>query len=157
MGVTVNHLDLNREPEGSFLKVFIYIGNEKPSTILNNAIHQELGEMEYFEFVDEHMDNPWTRAVITNIKNHERTELNVEGRRFYLYKFQDEGRIQVYFPSYSEGIDVRPQPVMVLALMQLDDSKGYNAFIDSELSDLWSRLVIFGLNDIPQTRLNIQP
>lgn len=154
MEVTIKCLNLNKCPQGSLLKEFIFLGNENPTVVLNNFVSKELEKREYFEFVDHNMDNPWTRIIITDIESLEKCEMIVENRKFDLFTLHDDGKIQVFFLSYSDDKDERPYPILELALIQLANRRGYNAFIDSELQDIWSRLVVFRLNDIPQTRLN---
>jgi hypothetical protein len=58
--------------------------------------------------------------------------------------------------TYVEGIDKRPNPVMDIAKIEIAKSQGYNSYIDSDISDLWSRLIIFGVNEIKQEEFKDQ-
>jgi hypothetical protein len=128
----------------------MFVGNENPVEILDEVIKKYVGENEYFEFIDANMDNPWTRVVLKEIEGFQKTKMNVEGRIFEFYQLHKSDNVEVIYLNYSQGIDERPYPIMDLALIKLANYRVFNAYIDSDISDLWSRLVIFGVNDIPQ-------
>jgi hypothetical protein len=37
--------------------------------MLDNAIHEYVGNNHYHELMDAHMDNPWMRVVLSDINN----------------------------------------------------------------------------------------
>lgn len=148
MGIRINRIELNGNDNKTSLAVFIYTGNENPVQVLDNAISTYVDENEFYEFVDDNMDNPWTRVILKEMEGFDKTELMVEGRKFDLFKLHKSSNIEVVFLSYSDDKDLRPNPIMDFALGQFANHRGYNSFIDSDISDIWSRLVIIGMNDI---------
>lgn len=151
MSVKINRIILNGNNFNYSLAVFMYVGNQNPKDILDKAISTYVGDNEYFELVDDYLDNPWTRVIAKELfENFEPEKVDLEGRKFDKYTLHEEGNIGVIYFNYIEGNDERPHPIMELAKMHFSNGRGYNAYIDSELTDQWSRLMIFGVNDMPQ-------
>lgn len=147
MGIKINRIELNGKDSKPSIAVFMYSGNEDPVETLDKAVATYVGENEFYEYVDDNMDNPWTRVILKEIDGFEKTDFIVEGRTFDLYKLHKSTSIEVAFLSYSKGSDLRPNPIMDFALGQFANRRGYNSFIDSDISDIWSRLVIIGINE----------
>lgn len=157
MSVKINRIILNGNSDNCSLAVFMYIGNKNPKIILDEAIEKYVGNSEYFEFVDDNMDNPWTRIIAKEIfENFKMQELTVEGRKFHMYNLHNEANVEVKYLTYFSGLDERPNPIMDLAKYTISNSRGYNSYIDSDISDLWSRLIIFGVNEISQEEFDKQ-
>lgn len=68
----------------------------------------------------------------------------------------EDQKVQVFHITYADQKNVRPLQIMELAKIELAQHRGYNAYIDSGFSELWSRLIIFGINDMPQHPFNGQ-
>lgn len=147
MGIKINRIELNGKESNPSLAVFMYFGNENPVEVLDKAIATYVGDKDFYEFVDDNMDNPWIRVVLKEIEGFDKSEILVEGRIFDLYKLHKSQNVEVAFLSYSKGSDLRPNPIMDFALSQFSNYRGYNSFIDSDISDIWSRLIIIGLDD----------
>lgn len=157
MSIKINKIVLNGNNDNCSLSVFMYIGNKNPKIVLDEAIEIYVGDNEYYEFVDDNMDNPWTRVIAKEItKNFKTEELYIEGRKFCIYNLHDKDNVVVKYLTYEEGIDERPNPVMDIAKIEIAKSQGYNSYIDSDISDLWSRLIIFGVNEIFQEEFKDQ-
>jgi hypothetical protein len=158
MGVKINRIILNGNNHDNYsLAVFMYTGNENPKIALDEAIEKYVGNNEYYEFVDDNMDNPWTRVISQEVsENFEVKELIVEGRKFDVYDLHNSPEIGVKYLTYVSGPDERPNPIMDIAKFEISKSRGYNSYIDSDISDLWSRLIIFGINQIPQEEFKNQ-
>jgi hypothetical protein len=146
VGIKINRIELNGKGSKSSLAVLMYSGNENPVEALDKAVTTYVGDKEFYEFVDDNMDNPWTRVILKELDGFEKTEFIVEGRTFDLYKLHRSTNIEVAYLSYSKGTDLRPNPIMDFALGQFANGRGYNSFIDSDISDIWSRLVIIDIN-----------
>jgi len=156
MGVKINRIELNGKSERPSLAVFMFVGNEDPVKVLDDVVKKYVGENGYFEFIDANMDNPYTRVILKEIEKFPKTRMNVEGRVFEISKLHISNNVEVLYLSYLTGPDVRPYPIMDLALAQLSNYRMHNTYIDSDISDLWSRLVIFNVNNIPQEEFKNQ-
>lgn len=157
MSIRINRLILNCNKDNCSLAVFMYVGNKNPKIVLDEAIETYVGDNEYYEFVDDNMDNPWTRVIAKEItENFKKEEIFIEGRKFSVYNLHNDANIVVKYMTYIEGIDERPNPVMDIAKIEIAKSQGYNSYIDSDISDLWSRLIIFGVNEITQEEFKNQ-
>lgn len=150
MGIKINRIELNGRADRPSLAVLMYLGNENPVEALDAAVKLYVEDKGFYEFVDANMDNPWTRVILKEIEGFEKSEMIVEGRTFDLFELYALDNVRVVYLCYSKGSDLRPNPIMDFALFQLAQGSGYNAYIDSDISDIWSRLVIFGINEIPQ-------
>lgn len=157
MSIRIKRIKLNGNDNRPSLSVFIYLGNENPVEVIDKAVSTYVEDNEFYEFVDDNMDNPWTRVVVKEIlEGFQVSQMQVEGRIFDVYHLHKSGNIEIVYITYVIGDDKRPHPIMDLAKMDLANRRGYNSFIDSNISDLWSRLIIFGINDIPQEPFNTQ-
>lgn len=156
MRVKFSRIGLNGRTDQPSLAVFWFLGNTDPVKAIDSAIECYVENKEFYEFVDDNMDNPWIRVVLKDIEGFEKVHMIVEGIKFDVYKLHKSGNVEVVFISCSDNANVRPQPLINLALMQYSHYRGYNSFIDSDISDLWSRLVIIGINDLHQVDYNGQ-
>jgi hypothetical protein len=151
MSIKINRIILNENEKNYSLAVFMYVGNQNPKDALDEAISTYVGDNEYYELVDDYLDNPWTRVIAKEIfENFVPENINIEGRAFDKYTLHNDGKTEVIYFNYSEGNDERPHPIMELAKTHFSKGRGYNAYIHSDLTDQWSRLMIFGINDMPQ-------
>lgn len=51
-------------------KIAILVGglyNPNPKDFMDNAVHQYVGNIEHNQYIEIHMDNPWTRVITTGI------------------------------------------------------------------------------------------
>jgi hypothetical protein len=55
--------------QGSNVKIaiFTYTGNKNPKTYLDEAIREYTEGKSFNQFIDSHLDNPWTRVVVLGI------------------------------------------------------------------------------------------
>ena len=151
MSVKINRIILNGNDKNYSLAVFMYVGNKNPRDVLDEAISTYVGDNEYYELVDDYLDNPWTRVIAKELfENFTPENVNIEGRTFDKYTLHSEENIGVIYFNYSEGNDERPHPILEIAKIRFSLGRFYNAYIDSDLTDQWSRLMIFGVNDMPQ-------
>ena len=151
MSVIIKRIQLNQRKDSPSLAVFLYFGNEDPVKKLDEAIDKYVEGNDYYEFIDSNMDNPWTRVIVKDIDRFPKDNLPVEGREFYVYRMHSGRNVEVNLLEYANGADARPYPIMDIALMTVTGTRGYNSYIQSDLSDMWSRLVIFGINEMDET------
>ncbi len=64
----------------SSLAIFTYVGQGDPVINLKNVIHHYTEGKSYNEFIDSHMDNPWTRVIIIGINDLPQAKYNEEYR-----------------------------------------------------------------------------
>ena len=156
MGVKINRMILNGNDKNLSLAVFMFNGNSDPDHALDSAIGVYSAEKEFYEFIDARMDNPWIRVVLEDFEPFNKHQMNVEGRFFDVYQLHKSNTVEIVYISFSQGTDTRPQPIVDCAVQEFANGRVYNAFIDSDLRDLWSRLIIIGINNIGQDDFNIQ-
>ena len=51
------------------LTVFIYCESSNPSSILDTAIREYVGNNKYHELMDASLSNPWMRVIVSNIND----------------------------------------------------------------------------------------
>jgi hypothetical protein len=77
--VRINHstFSLKKGGEGAIV-VLMYSGKGDPKIALDNAVLEITEGIDYFELIDAHLDNPWTRVVMTNINDMTQDVLNLK-------------------------------------------------------------------------------
>jgi len=58
------------------IAVFMYVGEDDPVAILDNAVSQYVGHEGYSEFIDINMDNPWVRVVMSGVNEMNQVPFN---------------------------------------------------------------------------------
>jgi hypothetical protein len=53
----------------------------------------------------------------------------------------------VAYLTYSQDSELNPNPIVDYAIEKFVKGRSYNSYIHADISDLWSRLVIIGLNE----------
>lgn len=87
MGVAINRILLNQSLTPSSLAVFMYTGNKDAKTVLDAAVEQYVDSKPYYEFVDDNLNNPWTRVVVSEIyESFRKEDIIINGRKFELYR-----------------------------------------------------------------------
>lgn len=56
------------------IAIFTYTGDNNPKTNLDEAIRDYTKGKNFNQFVDSHLDNPWTRVVVIGINEIEQKE-----------------------------------------------------------------------------------
>lgn len=75
--VRINHSTFTLKNGGrGAIAVLMYSGNGDPKIALDNAVREITEGIGYFELIDAHLDNPWTRVVMTHINDMTQDELN---------------------------------------------------------------------------------
>jgi len=59
------------------IAVLIYSGSGDPKIALDNAVRDITEDIGYFELIDAHLDNPWTRVVMTQINDMTQEDLDL--------------------------------------------------------------------------------
>lgn len=78
-GLTINESSYKLENgQDAKLAVFIYTGNADPKPILDYAVKEYVGENGYHELIDAHLDNPWTRVILSEINGMNQEEFDPE-------------------------------------------------------------------------------
>ena len=132
--------------------VFILIGGlgrEDPESYLRKASEFLMDGTPCSQYVEEYLDNPWTRVLITS-----KDGFSVEEREGYVVYSQElPGR-----PVLSEACRisilvgglgrVNPNSYMNAMVDYFIGTTGHNTYIDSSLKNPWVRVVITGINEL---------
>lgn len=132
--------------------VFILIGGlgrEDPESYLRKASEYLMDGTPCSQYVEEYLDNPWTRVLITS-----KDGFSVEEREGYVVYSQElPGR-----PVFSEACRisilvgglgrVNPNSYMNAMVDNFIGTTGHNTYIDSSLKNPWVRVVITGINEL---------
>jgi hypothetical protein len=68
-------IDLTNDRKGK-IAVLMYVGEDDPVAILDEAVSQYVGHEGYSEFIDINMDNPWVRVVMSGINEMKQVPYN---------------------------------------------------------------------------------
>lgn len=49
------------------IAVFLYGGSGDPAAHLNLAVSKYVGDNNYYEFIEDHLSNPWMRVIMSDI------------------------------------------------------------------------------------------
>lgn len=80
--VRINHSTFTLKNGGKgAIAVLMYSGSGDPKIALDNAVREITEGIGYFELIDAHLDNPWTRVVMTNINEMTQEELNFDAHK----------------------------------------------------------------------------
>lgn len=75
--VRINHSTFTLKNGGKgAIVVLMYSGNGDPKIALDRAVLEITEGISYFELIDAHLDNPWTRVIMTNINEMQQDVLN---------------------------------------------------------------------------------
>lgn len=76
--VRINYSRFNlKEGRGyGAIAVLMYSGDGDPKVALDNAVRKITEGIGYFELIDAHLDNPWTRVIMTDINDMTQVDLN---------------------------------------------------------------------------------
>jgi len=132
--------------------VFILIGGlgrEDPESYLRKASEYLMDGTPCSQYVEEYLDNQWTRVLITS-----KDGFSVEEREGYVVYSQElPGR-----PVLSEACRisilvgglgrVNPNSYMNAMVDNFIGTTGHNTYIDSSLKNPWVRVVITGINEL---------
>ena len=145
-------IDLVRKQD-QFCSLYIFRGflsEPDPKEDMDEAIVQVVGDVEYSDFIEHFLDNPWCRVVITNI---DMLHSEVRDDKSGLYsvftrEVTSQFRIIILF-----GGDNLLSPWNDMAII-VDNEIGHELhweFIESSLENPWDRVIIVGINEIPDS------
>lgn len=132
--------------------VIILIGGlqkEDPEAYLIEASKYLMGDTKYNEYVEEYLDNPWVRVLITSIE-----EFTAEERKGYSLYYKDlpgvsgvDGPCQISILVGGFG-KVNPNAFMDYMVFDYIGERGHNTFIDPSMKNPWVRVIITGINNL---------
>ncbi len=132
--------------------VFILCGGldqDDAWSYLTDAAQYLMGDTPYNHYVEEYLDNPWIRVLITS-----KDGFSVEERKGYVVFHRDlptrEGSFERCEMSILVGGLGRVNPNSYMNAM-VDDfirTTGHNTFIDSTQKNPWVRVIITGINEL---------
>jgi hypothetical protein len=68
--VRINYSKFDMKNGGKgVIAVLMYSGSGDPKIALDNAVLKLTDGIGYFELIDAHLDNPWTRVLLTDIND----------------------------------------------------------------------------------------
>lgn len=75
--VRINHSTFTLKNGGKgAIVVLMYSGSGDPKIALDKAVREIAENISYFELIDAHLDNPWTRVLMTNINDMTQEDLD---------------------------------------------------------------------------------
>lgn len=75
--INYSTFSLKNERKGA-IAVLIYSGIGDPKEALDIAVSKITEDTSFFELIDAHLDNPWTRVLLTNINEMTQEDLNID-------------------------------------------------------------------------------
>jgi len=63
------------------IAVLMYIGSANPKAVLDEAVRVYVGGKHYHQFIDAHLDNPWTRVILSDINEMRQKDFNKDEDR----------------------------------------------------------------------------
>lgn len=132
--------------------VFILIGGlgrEDPESYLIKASEDLMDGTPYSQYVEEYLDNPWTRVLITS-----KDGFSVEKREGYVVYSQDLPGTPILSETCRISIlvgglgRVNPNSYMNAMVDDFIGTNGHNTYIESNLKNPWVRVVITGINEL---------
>ena len=76
--ITINHSKFKlKNGKYGAIAILMYSGSGDPKIALDEAVRKITGSVNYFELIDAHLDNPWTRVVITGVNEMQQDPLNI--------------------------------------------------------------------------------
>ena len=133
-------------------RVFILCGGlaqDDAWSYLTDAAKFLMGDTPYNHYVEEYLDNPWVRVLITSKEGF--SQEDKEG--FVVFKRQlptRAGSLEICEMSILVGGlgRVNPNSFMNAKVDEYIEYRGHNTFIDSNLKNPWVRVIITGINDL---------
>jgi len=124
--------------------------NPKPQYNVQLAVNQYVGNHEYYDFVEEWLDNPWIRMIFWGLENIDYVPYQggIQRRDFEL--IEGDGMFtgaNLIILKADEGIE-NPKPMIESALIDAVNGASYNAFILSSLNYPWIKIAITGINNL---------
>lgn len=75
VSINVSEYDLPNNKGKGKVAVLLYTGSGDPKAVLDEAVMKYANGKNHHEFVDIHLDNPWTRVVLSNINDMDQKNL----------------------------------------------------------------------------------
>lgn len=122
---------------------------ENPEAYLIEASKYLMDGDSYNEYVEEYLDNPWVRVLITSIDHF--TSVEREGYSLYYKDLPgDPGvdgpcRISILVGGFGK---VNPNSYMDYMVYEYIGNNGHNTYIDPSMKNPWVRVIIVGLNNL---------
>ena len=142
--------------EGNVVGEFAIISetgrNPNPQYNVQRAVNQYVGNDDYNDFVEEWLDNPWTRLVVKGFNEIDFQPMpefhgQIEKHEVELLPGNQFTRSKIVFLFANPEIE-NPRPIMESAVQHVIEGSLYNAFIDSHLDNPWIRIVVVGINNL---------
>jgi hypothetical protein len=124
--------------------------NPKPQYNVQQAVNQYVGNHEYYDFVEEWLDNPWLRVVLFGLEYIENRFTPFYGVKKYeqTLKVGDIYTGAKLIILWADSAIENPKPIIENALINAVHGASYNAFILSSLNFPWMKVVITGINNL---------
>lgn len=124
--------------------------NPKPQYNVQLSVNQYVGNHEYYDFVEEWLDNPWVRVVLFGLEHLDPYFENFWGVRKYEVTLIDGNiyRGAKLIILWADSAIENPKPIIENALINAVHGASYNAFILSSLNFPWMKVVITGINNL---------
>lgn len=124
--------------------------NPQPQFAVQSAVNDFVGNRNYYDFVEEWLDNPWDRVVFFGLERlfpYFTPYYGVMKFGFNLKPGDVYRRADLYILKADITIE-NPIPWIEGAQSRLLKKTPYNAFVLSTLNYPWIKLIITGLNNI---------
>ena len=144
-----NDIECCRTPNNDVFILIGGLGRKDPESYLIKASEDLMDGTPYSQYVEEFLDNPWTRVLITS-----KDGFSVEKRKGYVVYSQElpgrpmlsgSCRISILVGGLGR---VNPNSYMNAMVDDFIGTEGHNTYIESSLKNPWVRVVITGINEL---------
>ncbi len=130
-----------------------FLSESDPKADMDEAVKRIVGDTSYSDFIEHFLDNPWCRVVITNM-DFLRSVGDKDSSGLYSVFAKDvtsQVRIVILFGGDSL---LSPWSDMASIVAEKYGHQLHQEFIESSLDNPWDRVVIIGINEIPEKLWN---
>lgn len=122
--------------------------SQEPKKFMDDIVEsyiKSIGSPEYSQFIDEFLDDPWIRVIITNITNLQGWENESDDVWSRHIEINRQAQIKLLYGGFNSA---NPKSFMDNAVSCEVKHNSYNEFIEDTLDNPWLRIIIYGFNEI---------
>ena len=137
--------------EGQISSFYIFRGflsESDPREDMNKAIESIVGDVYYADFIEHFLDNPWCRVVITNPDLLRSNSSEDKTHNYSVFTKDVTSLVRIFILFGGDNL-LSPWDDMTSIVADKYGNQLHQEFIESSLENPWDRVIIMGINDIP--------